>query len=449
MTAPNATPPPHAGQCYAHSAGRAGCAKVTDAQTNKEYADHGESLKWITKAAAQHHLAALIKLAAMHMEGKVVSKNFTAAEMLLQSAAEQGDTSSQYTLAVLYDEGIRIPQDTEQARAWYLKAAAAGDDADAIYGVGLFQQRHPDGTAPSLGDHQQTLAKAAGEEGTAERMEESARNQEKEPTQKETAEGGILQAILAMYTRLVSGGPAGAVGDDGGDSTRGTGADTVVTRTAAEWIELAARDGHDVAARLASVGRASDSSDECNTDRLPAEEGAEGKAAPEETAPAEKTSHAANGHEQNERGGRDGGDAGDSDGADAGEAAVSDAEAERLASWVLEAGGTINGVSYAAVGAGGGRGIVATRALRKGELLISVPSSLWFSTTNIMERSAASHIFRDPKVVLHCGPPEAGDLWMLILALEAERFQAASPCTSCMVPYVVKGSLRREGFPTS
>ena len=111
------------GLCFAHGVG---CAKVRNDATNKEYLDHEGSHKWIAMAASQNHLGALVKLASMRMQGKVVAKDFAVAAALLKAAAGQGHAPSQYTLAVLSEEGIRIPQDLEQARIWYSKAAANG-----------------------------------------------------------------------------------------------------------------------------------------------------------------------------------------------------------------------------------------------------------------------------------------------------------------------------------
>lgn len=41
-------------------------------------------------------------------------------------AAEQGDASAQFNLGVMYDNGEGVPQDHQQAVAWYRKAAEQG-----------------------------------------------------------------------------------------------------------------------------------------------------------------------------------------------------------------------------------------------------------------------------------------------------------------------------------
>ena len=213
--------------------------------------------------------------------------------------------------------------------------------------------------------------------------------------------GSIVHKMTTVFSTLF-------FNDDSAETTAQSDNALLERQSAKEWLDLAARSGHAVAAKLST---ASDSSSTfSNKDAAVA-----GRLSVECTA--QQDDCAANGLMANSN---------SNSNADA------DAEAERLAAWVRAGGGTINGLDYAAVGAGGGRGLVATRALAKDELLISVPSSLWFSTPNIMQHSTAKAIFRDPKVVEHCGPPEAGDLWMLILALEHERYQ---PGTCVTVPF--------------
>jgi hypothetical protein len=44
-----------------------------------------------------------------------------------RKAAEQGDASAQFSLAVIYDEGEGVQQDNAQAAKWYRKAADQND----------------------------------------------------------------------------------------------------------------------------------------------------------------------------------------------------------------------------------------------------------------------------------------------------------------------------------
>ena len=50
--------------------------------------------------------------------------------------AERGDAEAQYDLGVMYDYGIRVPEDDAKAVHWYRKAAERGD-AEAQYELGL------------------------------------------------------------------------------------------------------------------------------------------------------------------------------------------------------------------------------------------------------------------------------------------------------------------------
>jgi TPR repeat protein len=49
------------------------------------------------------------------------------ASRVWQPLAEQGDANAQVLLGILYEEGLRGPQDSVQAVLWYEKAAAQGN----------------------------------------------------------------------------------------------------------------------------------------------------------------------------------------------------------------------------------------------------------------------------------------------------------------------------------
>ena len=51
---------------------------------------------------------------------------------LYKLSAAQGCTEAEYSLAVCYHRGIGVPEDFEEARRWYTRAAAKGfEDAKA------------------------------------------------------------------------------------------------------------------------------------------------------------------------------------------------------------------------------------------------------------------------------------------------------------------------------
>ena len=55
-----------------------------------------------------------------------VGRDYAAAAPWFAKAAEQGDASAQYSLAVLYTDGLGVPRDVGRALAWYRRAAAQG-----------------------------------------------------------------------------------------------------------------------------------------------------------------------------------------------------------------------------------------------------------------------------------------------------------------------------------
>ena len=52
--------------------------------------------------------------------------DYTAAYHELKPLAEQGDAKAQYSLAFLYDTGLGVDRDYEEAAKWYLKSAEQG-----------------------------------------------------------------------------------------------------------------------------------------------------------------------------------------------------------------------------------------------------------------------------------------------------------------------------------
>ena len=56
----------------------------------------------------------------------LVEGDYIVAEKQFREAAEQGDATAQYNLALMYDSGKDIPQDDAKAIKWYLEAATQG-----------------------------------------------------------------------------------------------------------------------------------------------------------------------------------------------------------------------------------------------------------------------------------------------------------------------------------
>ena len=59
---------------------------------------------------------------------------------LLKPLAQRGDPYAQFAIAVMYDDGIALPQDFSRAISWYTRAAKAGH-VDAQYMLGRIYGR--------------------------------------------------------------------------------------------------------------------------------------------------------------------------------------------------------------------------------------------------------------------------------------------------------------------
>lgn len=79
--------------------------------------------------------------------GKGFKPNGKKAEMFLERAAMAGVPAAQYQLALLYDNGDKIPENREKALFWMNEAARAGD-TDALYGLGVWLERGYMGKVP-------------------------------------------------------------------------------------------------------------------------------------------------------------------------------------------------------------------------------------------------------------------------------------------------------------
>jgi TPR repeat protein len=87
--------------------------------------DESAALRWIGKAAAQGHAAALFELGSYHTLAP--HRNWQRAAELLRQSALQGFAPAQSSLAVLYWAGKGVPQDRIEAYAWLGLAAEQGE----------------------------------------------------------------------------------------------------------------------------------------------------------------------------------------------------------------------------------------------------------------------------------------------------------------------------------
>lgn len=87
-----------------------------------------EALDFATtlKAAEQGDAKAQVNLGLMYDQGVVVPQDYQQAVIWYTKGAEQGDADAQANLGVMYKEGLGVTQDYLQALSWYTKAAEQG-----------------------------------------------------------------------------------------------------------------------------------------------------------------------------------------------------------------------------------------------------------------------------------------------------------------------------------
>jgi len=65
--------------------------------------------------------------------------DYALAFLEFKQSAERGHAASEYNLAVMYEQGLGVPQDDQEAKKWYIKAADRGF-ADAEYRIGVMHR---------------------------------------------------------------------------------------------------------------------------------------------------------------------------------------------------------------------------------------------------------------------------------------------------------------------
>jgi len=86
--------------------------------------------------AEQGNTSAQTILALIYYRGRGVTQNHHEAVKWFRRAADQGDATAQFYLGVMFAEGQGVPQDYAEAAKWYRLAAERGD-AQAQYNLGL------------------------------------------------------------------------------------------------------------------------------------------------------------------------------------------------------------------------------------------------------------------------------------------------------------------------
>jgi hypothetical protein len=89
--------------------------------------DYDQALTWYQKAAVKNHAAAQYSIGALYAAGLGVQQDHETAIQYYRASGELGYAPAQFALAQLYEAGIVVPKNLAEAKAWYAKAAAQGD----------------------------------------------------------------------------------------------------------------------------------------------------------------------------------------------------------------------------------------------------------------------------------------------------------------------------------
>jgi TPR repeat protein len=76
----------------------------------------------------------------LYLKGYGVIANYVLAERWLRKSAEQGYVSAQYALGALFEEGVGVGRNMDEALIWYKKAADQGDERARVR---IQQQKRP------------------------------------------------------------------------------------------------------------------------------------------------------------------------------------------------------------------------------------------------------------------------------------------------------------------
>ena len=88
--------------------------------------DYREAEHWFRLAADQGNSTAQLNLGLMYAKGRGVSQDYREAERRFRLAADQGEAIAQVNLGLLYANGYGLSQDYGQAYFWFSRAGAQG-----------------------------------------------------------------------------------------------------------------------------------------------------------------------------------------------------------------------------------------------------------------------------------------------------------------------------------
>jgi TPR repeat protein len=82
---------------------------------------HGEeAIRWFARAAEKGNPYAVVDMADLYREGKLVPQNYPRAQSLYRGGAEGGDQAAQERLGEMYEKGQGLPPSATQAYFWYV-----------------------------------------------------------------------------------------------------------------------------------------------------------------------------------------------------------------------------------------------------------------------------------------------------------------------------------------
>lgn len=113
----------HSSAAYYVGSAYAGNAKVFENQPTGVEVNARDAELWLQKAAKEGGMGAIMDLASMYMEGRVVERNISQAIYWYSQAAEKRNTFAMRKLGEIYERGIDIEPNQQEAMNWYKQAA--------------------------------------------------------------------------------------------------------------------------------------------------------------------------------------------------------------------------------------------------------------------------------------------------------------------------------------
>ena len=167
----------------------AGMADYQDGRDAFDRGDYSAAVKEFETLAKQNDPKGQYALAVMYDIGEGVSQNSKEAVKYYRLAGEQGFADAQNNLGVAYDQGEGVDTDYKEAMKWYLLAAKGGNkdapnNIGVFYMIGLgvprnFEKAHTWFTIAGAGDSEAIRNKNfAGKKLTSDQLAESKRQAE-------------------------------------------------------------------------------------------------------------------------------------------------------------------------------------------------------------------------------------------------------------------------------